>query len=261
MKLAIEHSTTCQYEHRVNASTQLLRLTPRRSARQKVLSWDLDLPCPATRDTDPYGNVQHVLTLDRPHQAVVLTARGVVELDAGADDAADGINPLVFLPQTALTRADAALADFADNFRSDRPTRDHLRALAIAVADHVAWVPLATPPGDAASAWDRRSGSCHELAHLFIASARLLGVPARFVSGYVHSPARNHVASHAWCEAFLDGRWLTFDVANRLDRPTTHLRLAVGRDWLEACPVRGVRAGNGAERLQASIEMAQQPNQ
>lgn len=265
MRLAIEHATTYHYDQRVLSSTQLLRLTPHANARQRVLSWQLDLPCAASRTSDPFGNVQHVLTLDTPHQDIELVARGIVELDmSAATDDEERLNPLVFTRTTALTRPDTALDDFAENFRATNPSREQLRALAIAIADRVAYTQGTTHAGTtAAEAFAQRSGVCQDHTHIFLACARLVGVPARYVSGYVHSEARSHVASHAWAEAWVGGHWLTFDISNRLDRLTTHIRLAIGLDYLDACPVRGIRYGGGSERLtaQAVIEMAQQPNQ
>lgn len=265
MRLSIEHSTAYNYDQRVVSSTQLLRLTPRSGVRQRVIRWDLDLPCAAARTIDPFGNVQHVLTLDTPHQSIELTARGVVELDTQAvGDDPELLNPLVYTRLTSLTRADGALADFAENFRATKPSREQMRVLALAIADHVTYTPGTTHVDTTAvEAFTQRSGVCQDHTHIFLACARLIGVPARYVSGYVHSEARSHVASHAWAEAFVDGRWLTFDISNRLSQPTTHLKLAIGLDYLDACPVRGIRFGGGSERLtaQAVVEMAQHPNQ
>jgi transglutaminase-like putative cysteine protease len=240
MKIAIEHSTAWHAAENAGISTQLLRMTPRDSARQHVLSWDLSLPCAASCGTDPFGNVQHVLTVDAAGHDISLTARGVVEIRTQADEDDDGLNPLLFLRTTALTQSDDALLDFADNFRIANPSRDVLRALMIAVGGEVALtVPAVFSGGHAAAAFAGKQGSCHDQTHVFLACARQIGVPARYVSGYVHGGDR--IASHAWAEVFVHGRWHTFDVAHRLDRPTTHLKLAIGMDYLDACPVRGVR--------------------
>ena len=261
MKIAIEHTTALRCDPGAPASTQLLRLTPRNTGRQRVLSWELSLPRPASRDTDAWGNVQHVLTLDAPGREVVLSARGVVEIGpASADD--DGLNPLLFLRPTTLTQADAALADFADNFRMPQVRRDVLRALMVAVADQVTLAPAPFAGGSAADAFARRSGSCHDQAHVFIACARHLGVPARYVSGYVHAEGRDRVASHGWVELHAGDQWHTFDIAHRLDHPTTHLALAIGMDYLDACPVRGVRVAGTREQVAATLlAQARQSNQ
>lgn len=274
MKIAIEHSTGWHLDQRAGISTQLLRMTPRNSARQQVLSWELALPCSASSGNDAFGNVQHVLTLDfqktdlhkpeAPARDVTLTARGVVEIKPNAEDAGDGLNPLLFLRSTTLTHADALLTDFADNFRVTNPSRDVLRALMIAIGSEVV-IDSSKPfnGSTAADAMARRSGSCHDQAHVFLACARQLGVPARYISGYVHSIEGNRVASHAWTEAFVHGHWHTFDVAHRLDRPTTHLKLALGMDHLDACPVRALNVSGTRDQLSAQnlIEQAQQANQ
>lgn len=262
MRIGIEHRTAWHTDPAQGFATQLLRMTPRDSARQRVLSWELSLPRPASRGRDGFGNVQHVLTLDAPDSDVMLTARGVVEILPNAVEEDDNLNPLLFLRQTTLTQADAALADFADNFRAAQPRRDVLRALMIAVGDHVALAGGNFGGGDGSAAFAARQGTCHDQAHVLIACARHLGVPARFVSGYIHNPARDHMASHAWAELRCDGQWLTFDPAHRLDRPTTHLKLAIGMDYLDACPMRGVRVAGAGEQLSARlVAQARQPNQ
>ena len=80
MRLSITHDTTYRYEDRVRASIQYLRLTPQDSERQHVVDWRLDLPRPARPLRDPYGNILHVLTLDEPHESVLIAAHGLVEM-------------------------------------------------------------------------------------------------------------------------------------------------------------------------------------
>ena len=83
------------------------------------------------------------------------------------------------------------------------------------------------------------------------------GLPARYVSGYLYSQDSEHVASHAWAEVWQDGSWHTFDVTNQTRLPRHHLKLAVGLDYMDACPVRGVRFGGGIESLKAVAEVRQ----
>lgn len=109
MKLHISHRSVYHYPERVHHSIQCLRLTPQSSRRQRVLSWQLGLPARASSGRDPYGNCQHVLTLDYPHQDITVLATGVVEVDeALADDVDDELAPLVFLRQTMRTTPSAA---------------------------------------------------------------------------------------------------------------------------------------------------------
>jgi transglutaminase-like putative cysteine protease len=107
----------------------------------------------------------------------------------------------------------------------------------------------------AAEAFAGGTGVCQDHTHAFLACARSLGIPARYVSGYLYTEDETHLASHAWAEAWLDNGWYSFDVTNRLIRPDRHLKLAVGLDYLDACPVRGMRRGGGAEQMQARVQV------
>ena len=107
----------------------------------------------------------------------------------------------------------------------------------------------------AVQAWGG-AGVCQDHTHAFLACARSLGIPARYVSGYLCTEDASHLASHAWAEAWLDDGWYSFDVTNRLARPERHLKLAVGLDYLDACPVRGMRRGGGGEQMHAKVRVA-----
>jgi transglutaminase-like putative cysteine protease len=92
-------------------------------------------------------------------------------------------------------------------------------------------------------------------SQVFIACCRASGIPARYVSGYYHSPGKDTISSHAWVDAWLgEGRgWLGIDITHRSLAGPQHCRLAIGRDYLEACPVRGVRRGGGEEEMKVAV--------
>lgn len=256
MKLSISHDTSYRYEDQVRASIQYLRLTPQQSQRQRVFSWALELPRPVRAQLDPYGNVLHVLTLDEPHDEIVIRARGQVEIDEACEYETEDASPLPFLRVSPLTQADDALADFARQQCGSRPERDSLEQLMHALADHMVYTPGATHvESTAAQAFAGRAGVCQDHSHAFIACARSLGIPARYVSGYLLTDDSDHLASHAWVEAWVEGLWYSFDVSNRLIRPDRHLKLAVGLDYLDACPVRGMRRGGGCESMHARVQV------
>ncbi len=247
MKYVITHEFNYAYAAPVRLSTQYLRLTPRDTARQKVLDWKLDTPGQAMRTTDGYGNVLHVLTIDKPVSEIAIQAEGSVETSPALDEPSDftgvPLSPLLFLRPTGLTRADAALGAFAEKFRRSAGTLSGLRELAAAI-------PEKDPGGSAADA-----------SHAFIACCRHLGVPARYVSGYVYSPekAGHGIAIHAWAEAWAVDRWRGFDVAHDNPVGEMHVKIAVGADYLDACPIRGVRTGGGAETLVAQAHVMTNP--
>jgi transglutaminase-like putative cysteine protease len=256
MKLSISHDTSYRYQDQVRGSIQYLRLTPQESQRQHVHSWQLDLPRPARAQRDPYGNVLHVLTLDEPHDELVIRAQGQVEIDEACESEAEEGSPLPFLRTSALTHADDALKEFALSHCHARRDRDALSGLMHALADRMVYTPGSTQvESTAAQAFAGGAGVCQDHSHAFIACSRSLGIPSRYVSGYLLTDDSDHLASHAWVEAWLDGQWYSFDVSNRLIRPERHLKLAVGLDYLDACPVRGMRRGGGSESMHARVHV------
>ncbi|HBO5610594.1 TPA: transglutaminase family protein [Pseudomonas aeruginosa] len=254
MRLSITHDTTYRYEDRVRASIQYLRLTPQDSERQHVVDWRLDLPRPARPLRDPYGNILHVLTLDEPHESVLIAAHGLVEIDEEREVEHDRQSPLPFLRSTRLTGADAEMRAFAERAMGGRKDRGGLLDLMHALHEHILYQPGSTRVDSTAiEAFGARAGVCQDHAHAFLACIRSQGVPGRYVSGYLYTKDDTHLASHAWAEAWLGDGWYSFDVTNRLGRPERHLKLAVGLDYLDACPVRGLRRGGGCEQMHARV--------
>jgi transglutaminase-like putative cysteine protease len=259
MRLDVVHTTQYAYDSPVRASTQYLRLTPRDSARQSVLSWRIDTPGTPTRTTDGYGNVLHVLTLDKPVSEIRIRVSGTVETRVAYDEGADPapLSPLVFTRSTALTRADSALAAFADRFRRRAGSPTGLEDLAASVLKKMPFKPGDTHAGNsAAEAFALGLGVCQDHTHVFIACCRHLGVPARYVSGYLYSQGAQ-VASHAWAEAWTLDRWRSFDISNSRSAGEDHIKLAIGADYLDACPIRGTRIGGGGETMAAVASVAQ----
>jgi transglutaminase-like putative cysteine protease len=242
MKYVITHELNYSYDSPVRLSTQYFRLSPRDTARQKVLDWKIETPGQAMRTSDGYGNILHVLTLDKPVSEIWIHAGGTVETSASIDEPSDftgvPLPPLLFLRPTALTRADKKLAAMAERFRRGAVALPGLRELAAAIGEN---------DGNASAA---------DTSHAFIACCRHIGVPARYVSGYVHQaksrpakPAAQPIAMHAWAEAWLAERWHSFDIAHKQPIGEAHIKIAVGADYLDACPIRGVRTGGGVETL------------
>lgn len=258
MKLSIRHSTEYRYSEEVLHSTQYLRLTPRPSQRQQILNWTMDLPDHASRASDSYGNILHVLTLDRPHQEICLTVQGQVDITRDdAEDTDDRLSPLVFTRFSYLTRADEALNDLAHCHQSASILAG-LENLSRDLLERMPFTPGATDVASSAiQAFHGGKGVCQDHTHVFLACCRSLGIPARYVSGYLFTDHTEHVASHAWAEVWHDGSWHTFDVTNQARSPSHHLKLAVGLDYMDACPVRGVRYGGGVESLQAIAHVRQ----
>lgn len=263
MQLHIRHETHYRYGESVKRSVQNLRLTPRRDPMQRALSWNIAAPGRQHEQIDAYGNVVHLLTLDEPHREIRIVVNGVVETDdsEGQPLPNDGkLSPLTYLAETPLTRADAAIQSFAAQYvprSGDR--RSALLKLADAISETIRYEKGATDVHEsAAKAFARGKGVCQDHAHIFIACCRAAGVPARYVSGYVYTGRDGEVASHAWVDAWLGAHegWMPIDVTHRSLVGGRHCRLAVGRDYMDACPVRGVRRGGGQEDMQVAVIIA-----
>jgi transglutaminase-like putative cysteine protease len=260
MRLSISHDTTYHYENQVRTSIQYLRLTPHDSERQRVLNWQLKLPRPVRAQLDPYGNILHVLTMDEPHASILIGASGQVEIDVACEAEHERQSALPFLRFTRLTEADEALREFARQHCKSRRDRSALIDLMQGLHEHIGYLSGSTAvETSAAEAFAGKQGVCQDHAHAFLACARSLGIPARYASGYLYTDSDDHLASHAWAEAWLEGAWYSFDVTNCLTRPERHLKLAVGRDYLDACPVRGMRRGGGVEQMHAQVEVEAAP--
>jgi transglutaminase-like putative cysteine protease len=269
MRLSIVHETKYRYTNPANYTIQYLRLSPQSTIQQKVLHWKLDLPVPARPFLDGFGNTAHVLVIDKPHQEIRIRARGEVEVADEPLALPDGgpHRPELYMRSTELTAQDEGLMRFTETFR--RQTANNrasaVEALMAAVREKVDYRPgvtqVTTP---AAQAFARGAGVCQDHAHVFVSCCRQLNIPARYVSGYLAprtGPAngdgkRQEMASHAWAEAFIEGiGWQGFDVANQVRASGRHVRVAVGLDYLDACPVRGFRRGGSEESMGIEVQV------
>jgi transglutaminase-like putative cysteine protease len=255
MRLHVHHSTVYRYESAVARSTQYLRLTPRDSSRQRVIRWDLRVPVPATRSTDPYGNVLHVLSAEVPHRELLIEVEGVVEVDDTPLEDADGLPPMIFLRPSSLADADTVMRAFAHDESAEEvnlPNCDRAWRLMERLRQRMAFISGSTDTcTTAAEAFAAGQGVCQDFSHVMLGCLRELGIPARYASGYLLTDREGHVASHAWVEFWTGAQWSGLDVANGVAADGRHLKLATGLDYMDACPVRGVRSGGGNEQMEA----------
>jgi transglutaminase-like putative cysteine protease len=266
MQMHIRHETHYRYERPVKYSVQSLHLTPRRDLSQRALSWNIIAPGRRLEQIDAYGNISHLLTIEEPHREIRIVVHGVVETadtDARQDDGP--LSPLAYLAPTQLTLPNDDLKAFAHDALSHvKHPRERAEALAEAVFGAVRYTSgISEVQDSAAVAFKSGIGVCQDQAHVFIASARAVGMPARYVSGYLYTGDAQDAASHAWVDAWLGEEigWQSVDVTHKRPAVRTYCRLAVGRDYLDAAPVRGVRHGGGGEKMQANVlvtESAQQ---
>jgi len=259
MRVRISHRTTYHYLEPVKYSAQTLRLTPRRDGEQHTLAWSIQAPGRRAEQVDAYGNITHLLTLEEPHREISIVVFGIVEIAGSSDVLRERgtLSPLAYLAPTALTAASERIVALAhDHLAGHGPLRERLYELAKGVCARVRYQAGTTTVEDpGAAALERGEGVCQDQAHVLIACCRSMGIPARYVSGYLCSGHTGATASHAWAEAWLSEEqgWHGIDVTHAEPAGAAHCRLAIGRDYLDAAPVRGVRRGGGPEVMDVSV--------
>jgi len=261
MRLAIEHRTRYAYDTPVDYTIQQLRLTPQDGFGQRVASWNIRVNGRMRQNTDAYGNAVHTLVVDTPHNSIEIVARGEVETGLDTPPPVDTLPLQVYLRETPLTTMDIKLANFAREFGQAGPGLGELALAALmeSVCHRVAYrrgtTDVATTATEAFAAGE---GVCQDHAHIFIACCRYLGMPARYVSGYLFTADGHRVESHAWADVWHQGRWLSFDVSNNQPANGIHVRLATGLDYRDACPISGVRRGGSGEHMGVEVQISQQ---
>jgi transglutaminase-like putative cysteine protease len=266
MQMHIRHETRYRYERPVKYSVQSLHLTPRRDLNQRALAWNIVAPGRRLEQIDAHGNIAHLLTIEEPHREIRIVVHGVVETADTETRQDDGpLSPLAYLSPTHLTLPNDDLKAFAHGVLSQvKDPRERAQALAVAVFGAVRYRSGTSEVQDSAAvAFKSGAGVCQDQAHVFIASARAAGMPARYVSGYLYTGDTQDAASHAWVDAWLGEEigWQSWDVTHQRPAVRTYCRLAVGRDYLDAAPVRGMRQGGGGEKMEANVLVAESAQQ
>ncbi len=272
MRIRVSHETVYRYDAPPKGVIQTLRMTPRNHDGQYVCDWRIDasVDCRLDAQEDAFGNVVHTFNVDGPIDALGILVEGEVETQDSHGIVRGTIEhfpPSLFLRTTPLTAPDAAIGEFARDVAAGG-SADALGLLHALLARVHQEITFDTDPTHAATtaaeAFALKRGVCQDLTHVFIAAAREIGVPARYVSGYFHRAdgVVRQEAGHAWAEAHVpDFGWVAFDPANGICATDAHIRVAVGLDYLGAAPVRGTRYGGGAEQLSVTVVVDQAQRQ
>lgn len=263
MRVAIQHETIYRYTAPVHYSIQQLRLTPRLDPNQRALQWRIDVPGRIQRFVDAYGNITHTMVLSAEHDHIRIVVAGTIDIEplrdgrvsAASDTPGANLSPLVFTVATPLTAVDESIRAFAARYVNAQGRDADFVNLAGAICDVVQYQSGSTEvTSTATQALALGHGVCQDHAHIFLACCHAVGVPARYVSGYVHPGDTQHAASHAWVDVWTEADgWISIDVTNRQYASERHCRLAIGRDYMSAAPVRGVRTGGGEESLEVRV--------
>lgn len=278
MNYSVRHITRFRYKPPVRESVMELRMQPRSEGSQRCLSFELKVKPDALilQYRDFLGNIVHHFDIPGKHAELNMQVQSVVEilpvspLDpklslnwSELDAAVEAGNFWEMMLPSDFARPTALLQQLARELRIDRNAAPLETLLEInhGIHDAFAYVPQSTsvdsPIDQAISA---RQGVCQDFAHIMIALVRGLKVPCRYVSGYLfHANGEQSTAegaSHAWVEAFLPRLgWVGFDPTNDMLCSDRHIRVAVGRDYADVPPARGVYKGGGESELSVSVSV------
>jgi len=278
-RLRIEHQTGFSYGGDVTASYNEARMLPVSTDSQFVLNSSLDIE-PSTsvnQYVDYFGTRVAAFDVLSPHAALSITARSLVEVrprplehidmtwDGLAREANRSIETVEQLSLTSRTRPHDEVAELARSIAAqhDHPGRA-AHAIAVAVGDAVEYMYGVTGVhSTAAEAWEARKGVCQDLAHITLGALRSVGIPARYVSGYLHPRPSAEVGvavtgeSHAWVEWFA-GEWQGFDPTNNIEIGDRHVLVGRGRDYGDVPPLRGVYAGPFKSNLHVKVTITRE---
>lgn len=275
-RLRVVHTTGFSYKAPVTSSYNETRITPRNDSRQTVVVEHVDTS-PAARQyryTDYWGTQVVSFDLHAPHDRLEVTSTAVVETEretrhadaAGAtweqlrspevvDEYDEMLCPTVYSPHTKK------LVKFAAKAAGELPPAAAAEAVVAAVYEEMQYLPGTTEVhSTAADAWRHRSGVCQDYAHITLAMLRSLGIPARYVSGYLHphadAPLGQAVAgeSHAWIEIWTGG-WWGMDPTNNKPVDDFHILIGTGRDYGDIRPVMGIYTGGEQSELDVSVRI------
>lgn len=286
MRYRVTHQTTYSYDELVSICHNELRLEPRETERQRRLSTALRIepvPRATTAERDYFGNPTHFFTVEEPHHHMVLVAESEVEIDAARtaplytpewealrdslrdDRSAVGLAAFeMAFPSPLVPVAPEFAAYAAPFFPRGRAILPCVLELTHRIHTDFAYRPgatsVTTPVRDVLAT---REGVCQDFAHVELACLRALGLPARYVSGYLHTrPADGRErlvgadASHAWVSVHCgDAGWIDVDPTNDLVVADEHVTLAWGRDYGDVPPIKGVILGGGGHSVEVGVDV------
>ncbi len=287
MKYKITHVTNYDYTEVVPVCQNIVHLMPRATSRQKCLSHRLMVrpqPAEISRRTDFYGNIVQDFSIHQGHRSLRVVAVTKVQVhDKAVINPANALTWNALREQIETARTKSALyayqfcfasphvttceelAGYArESFPSDRSILLAARELNERIHADFTYDPQATDvQTPCLDVFRQRRGVCQDLAHVAIGCLRSVGIPARYVSGYLRTippPGRPRMvgadASHAWFSVYCGPLgWIDFDPTNDLLPNTDHITVAWGRDYSDVAPIRGMFVGGGQHRLSVSVDV------
>lgn len=278
-RLRIVHSTGFGYAEEATASYNEVRMTPQNTEHQLVLASHLTVSPTAIQHSyvDYWGTLVNAVEVLTPHRELTVNSTSLVEVGTGAsvarplgweELAAERLRTTTVFEQSTLaprTMPPADLQQLAGDVASSglEPGAAAL-ALCESIGGAMEYVQGVTGVHSTANeAWAERRGVCQDIAHVAIGALRSIGIPARYVSGYLHPRPDAAIGesvvgeSHAWVEWF-SGDWHGYDPTNLIEVGQRHVSVARGRDYGDVSPLRGVYAGPSASELFVSVKITRE---
>jgi transglutaminase-like putative cysteine protease len=282
MMLRATHTTTYLYSEPVSICHTEVHLAPRPSERQTLLDYELKIhpePDYVTSHIDYFGNEVSYFSIHAPHNTLTITSESEIDLkpfvapelaltapweqvrdavrDQESEEAFEAFQYAFESPRIHIGRGFAEYA--LPSFPKGRPVLEAAHDLCLRINKEFKYDPrsttVSTPVDEVLS---KRQGVCQDFAHLMIACLRSLGLPARYVSGYLRSGAETKGAevSHAWVSVFCpEYLWMDFDPTNKVIPNQDHITVAWGRDYSDVTPVKGVALGGGDQVINVAVQV------
>lgn len=269
MQLSIQHTTQYSYQPEAAAAALRLKLFPPQTASQNAVDWRVTVngDTVAPMFTDANGNPVALWHKHQPVEEIEVLATGTITTTDTAGvlkNINQAARPGVFLRETTLTKGEDEIRALSTEITGDS-TLDKMHNLSAIVSETIAYRKGATAATTtAAEALARGAGVCQDQAHVFISAARLMGVPARYVAGYVFDPDGSPATeeTHAWAEAYVDDLgWTGFDITHQVCPTDLYVRLTSGLDAADAAPIRGTLSGEPEETLSTVVSVSQSQSQ
>lgn len=274
MRIQIKHTTVFHYSDEINEAHTEMRLRPLEVAGQRCYRFSLTTEPrgEVMSYIDRYGNVVHHFDTLQSHDKLVVTAASDVETPYSFLPEPQELTPLDrfdFLAPTGYVPEDDRIDAFARQCQSEGDPMRTAMSLMEAIYRGLTYDPAATDVKTKAPEVLRLGrGVCQDFAHLMLAGIRSLGIPARYVSGYLYSPqiikerqeagvpVISNAASHAWVDVYVAERgWVSLDPTHNCEQTDEYVRVATGRDYSDVPPTRGVYKGNAKEDLEVKVEV------
>ncbi|MEM8781712.1 MAG: transglutaminase family protein [Planctomycetota bacterium] len=287
MRYLIRHDTEYRYTQPATLEHTSAHLQPRAAPRQTCRQHRLEIqppPLSMTQRLDFFGNPVSIFTIEGPHDRLLVTGHSLVDVEARppmidgmsqpweplrqalrTDVSPEGLDAYQFTFDSPLSAGSRELRPYVEqSFSPGRPIFDAARELTSRIHADFAFDPKATDVSTPVSqVFAERRGVCQDFAHLMIACLRTLGLPARYVSGYLRTeppPGQPRLigadASHAWVSVYCTGMgWLDLDPTNDCVVDTDHVTVAWGRDYGDVTPVKGLIVGGGQHTVEARVDI------